>query len=238
MLHVQSFCFPNLIQLLFCRSHCHRHLRRGCLTSVLEVVVVMMTTTTTTTTTDDDATTMTTTTTKTMMMVIMMMMMISYVSQEHSRAGSNCFWKLRVKVIHYSFTRKQNSISFFFQTKWWNRCNRENKWSHWCESSVLKELIAQFSAVTAKGAKIQRCLTSTSSGRNQSKFLLRSTNSLVIFNRLREHETILMIKLKENIKYRSLFSHFNRGCVCDFIYTLLASKHSEYFSDFISPEID
>ena len=46
---------------------------------------------------------------------MMMMMMISYVSQEHSRAGSNCFWKLRVKVIHYSFTRKQNSISFFFR---------------------------------------------------------------------------------------------------------------------------
>ena len=195
VLHVQSFCFPNLIQLFFCRSHCHRHLRRGCLTSVLEVVVVMMTTTTTTTTT----------TTKTMMMVIMMMMMISYVSQEHSRAGSNCFWKLRVKVIHYSFTRKQNSISFFFQTKWWNRCNRENKWSHWYESSVLKELIAQFSAVTAKSAKIQRCLTSTSSGRNQSKFLLWSTNSLVFFSRFREHETILMMKLKENIKYRSLF---------------------------------
>ena len=62
---------------------------------------------------DDDATTVTTTT-KTMMMV-MMMMMISYISQEHSRAGSNCFWKLRVKVIHYSFTRKQNSISFFFR---------------------------------------------------------------------------------------------------------------------------
>ena len=91
VLQVQSSCFANLIQLLFCRSHSHRHLRRGCLTSVLEVVVVMMTTTTTTTTTDDDATTMTTTTTKTMMMVIMMMMMISYVSQEHSRAGSNCF---------------------------------------------------------------------------------------------------------------------------------------------------
>ena len=117
VLQVQSSCFANLIQLLFCRSHCHRHLRRGCLTSVLVVVMMMMTTTmtTTTTTTDDDATTMTTTTTKTMMMVMMMMMMISYVSQEHSRAGSNCFWKLRVKVIHYSFTRKQNSISFFFR---------------------------------------------------------------------------------------------------------------------------
>ena len=125
MLHVQSCCFPNLIQLLFCRSHCHRHLRRGCLTSVLEVVVVMMTTTTTTT--DDDATTMTTTTTKTVMMVMMMMMMISYVSQEHSRAGSNCFWKLRVKVIHYSFPHKQNSVFFCFQTKWWNRCNREKQ---------------------------------------------------------------------------------------------------------------
>ena len=206
VLQVQSSCFANLIQLLFCRSHSHRHLRRGCLTSVLVVVMMMTTTmTTTTTTTDDDAMTMTTTTTNTMMKVMMMMMMmISYVSQEHSRAGSNCFWKLRVKVIHYSFTRKQNSISFFFQTKWWNRCNRENKWSHWYESSVLKELIAQFSAVTAKSAKIQRCLTSTSSGRNQSKFLLWSTNSLVFFNRFREHETILMIKLKENIKYRSL----------------------------------
>ena len=116
VLHVQSSCFTSLIQLLFCRSHCHRHLGRGCLTSVLVVVMMMtttMTTTTTTTTDDDDATTMTTTTTKTMMMVMMMMMMISYVSQEHSRAGSNCFGKLRVKVIHYSFTRKQNSISFF-----------------------------------------------------------------------------------------------------------------------------
>ena len=130
VLQVQSFCFPNLIQLLFCRSHCHRHLRRGCLTSVLEVVVVVvvMMMTMTTTTTDDDATTVTTTT-NTMMkvMMMMMMMMISYISQEHSRAGSNCFWKLRVKVIHYSFTRKQNSISFFFQTKWWNRCNREKQ---------------------------------------------------------------------------------------------------------------
>ena len=87
VLQVQSSCFPNLIQLFFCRSHCHRHLRRGCLTSVLVVVVVVVTTTTTT---DDDATTVTTTT-KTMMMVMMMMMMISYVSQEHSRAGSNCF---------------------------------------------------------------------------------------------------------------------------------------------------
>ena len=47
-----------------------------------------------------------------------------------------------------------------------------------------------------------------------------------------------MMKLKENIKYRFLFNHFNRGRVCDFIYTFLASKHSEYFSDFISPEID
>ena len=112
VLHVQSSCFTSLIQLLFCRSHCHCHLGRGCLTSVLVVVMMMTTTMTTTTTTDDDdATTMTTTTTKTMMM----MMMISYVSQEHSRAGSNCFWKLRVKVIHYSFTRKQNSISFFFR---------------------------------------------------------------------------------------------------------------------------
>ena len=124
VLHVQSSCFTSLIQLLFCRSHCHCHLGRGCLTSVLVVVMMMTTTMTTTTTTDDDdATTMTTTTTKTMMM----MMMISYVSQEHSRAGSNCFWKLHVKVIHYSFTRKQNSISFFFQTKWWNRCNREKQ---------------------------------------------------------------------------------------------------------------
>ena len=116
VLQVQSSCFANLIQLLFCRSHCHRHLRRGCLTSVLVVVVVVVVVMmmTTTTTTDEVATTMTTTT-KTMMMVMMMMMMISYVSQEHSRAGSNCFWKLRVKVIHYSFTRKQNSISFFFR---------------------------------------------------------------------------------------------------------------------------
>ena len=118
VLQVQSSCFANLIQLLFCRSHCHRHLRRGCLTSVLVVVVVVVVVVvmmmTTTTTTDEVATTMTTTT-KTMMMVMMMMMMISYVSQEHSRAGSNCFWKLRVKVIHYSFTRKQNSISFFFR---------------------------------------------------------------------------------------------------------------------------
>ena len=118
VLQVQSSCFPNLIQLFFCRSHCHRHLRRGCLTSVLVVVVVvvvvvMMMTTTTTTTTDEVATTMTTTT-KTMMMVMVMMMMISYVSQEHSRAGGKCFWKLRVKVIHCSFTRKQNSIFFFF----------------------------------------------------------------------------------------------------------------------------
>ena len=113
VLQVQSSCFANLIQLLFCRSHCHRHLRRGCLTSVLVVVVVVVVVMmmTTTTTTDEVATTMTTTT-KT---VMMMMMMISYVSQEHSRAGSNCFWKLRVKVIHYSFTRKQNSISFFFR---------------------------------------------------------------------------------------------------------------------------
>ena len=47
-----------------------------------------------------------------------------------------------------------------------------------------------------------------------------------------------MMKLKEKIKYRSLFNHFNRGRVCDFIYILLASKHSEYFSDFISREID
>ena len=192
VLHVQSSCFTSLIQLLFCRSHCHRHLGRGCLTSVL-VVVMMMTTT------------MTTTTTKTMMMVMMMMMMISYVSQEHSRAGSNCFGKLRVKVIHYSFTRKQNSISFFFRRNGETVVIAKNKWSHWYESSVLKELIAQFSAVTAKGAKIQRCLTSTSSGRNQSKFLLWSTNSLVFFSRFREHETILMMKLKENIKYRSLF---------------------------------
>ena len=84
VLHVQSSCFANQIQLLFCRSHCHRHLRRGCLTSVLAMVVMMMTMTTT----DDDATTMTTTT-KTMMMV-MMMMMISYISQEHSRAGMAC----------------------------------------------------------------------------------------------------------------------------------------------------
>ena len=114
VLQVQSSCFANLIQLLFCRSHCHRHLRRGCLTSVLVVVVVVVVMMMTTTTTDEVATTMTTTT-KTMMMVMMMMMMISYVSQEHSRAGSNCFWKLRVKVIHYSFTRKQNSISFFFR---------------------------------------------------------------------------------------------------------------------------
>ena len=117
VLQVQSFCFPNLIQLLFCRSHCHRHLRRGCLTSVLEVVVVVvvMMMTMTTTTTDDDATTVTTTT-NTMMkvMMMMMMMMISYISQEHSRAGSNCFWKLRVKVIHYSFPHKQNSVFFFF----------------------------------------------------------------------------------------------------------------------------
>ena len=106
VLQVQSSCFPNLIQLLFCRSHCHRHLRRGCLTSVL--VVMMMTTTT-----DDDATKMTTTTKTMMMLMMMMMMMISYISQEHSRAGSNCFWKLRVHVIHYSFTHQQNSIFFF-----------------------------------------------------------------------------------------------------------------------------
>ena len=113
VLQVQSSCFPNLIQLFFCRSHCHRHLRRGCLTSVLVVVVVVVVMMMTTTTTTDEIATTMTTTTKTMMM--MMMMMISYVSQEHSRAGSNCFWKLRVKVIHYSFTRKQNSISFFFR---------------------------------------------------------------------------------------------------------------------------
>ena len=112
VLQVQSSCFPNLIQLLFCRSHCHRHLRRGCLTSVLVVVVVVVVMMMTTTTTTDEVATTMTTTTKT---VMMMMMMISYVSQEHSRAGSNCFWKLRVKVIHYSFTRKQNSISFFFR---------------------------------------------------------------------------------------------------------------------------
>ena len=115
VLQVQSSCFANLIQLLFCRSHCHRHLRRGCLTSVLVVVVVVVVMMMTTTTTTDEVATTMTTTTKTMMMVMMMMMMISYVSQEHSRAGSNCFWKLRVKVIHYSFTRKQNSISFFFR---------------------------------------------------------------------------------------------------------------------------
>ena len=115
VLQVQSSCFPNLIQLFFCRSHCHRHLRRGCLTSVLVVVVVVVVMMMTTTTTTDEVATTMTTTTKTMMMVMMMMMMISYVSQEHSRAGSNCFWKLRVKVIHYSFTRKQNSISFFFR---------------------------------------------------------------------------------------------------------------------------
>lgn len=168
--------------------------------------------------------------------MVMMMMMISYISQEHSRAGSNCFWKLRVKVIRCSFTHKQNAI-FFFRRNGETVVIAKNKWSHWYESSVLKELIAQFSAVTAKSAKIH-CLTSTSSGRNQSKFLLRSTNSLVVFNRFREHETILMMKLKENMKYRFLFNHFNRGRVCDFIYTLLASKHSEYFSDFISPEID
>ena len=208
MLHVQSFCFPNLIQLLFCRSHCHRHLRRGCLTSVLVVVMMMTTAMTTTTdddatTTDDDATTMTTTT-KTMMM-LMVMMMISYISQERSGAGSNCFWKLRVKVIHYSFPHKQNSVFFFFRRNGETVVIAKNKWSHWYESSALKELIAQFSAVTAKSAKIQRCLTSTSSGRNQSKFLLWSTNSLVFFSRFREHETILMMKLKENIKYRSLF---------------------------------
>ena len=112
VLQVQSSCFANLIQLLFCRSHCHRHLRRGCLTSVLVVVVVVVVMMMTTTTTTDEVATTMTTTTKT---VMMMMMMISYVSQEHSRAGSNCFWKLRVKVIHYSFTRKQNSISFFFR---------------------------------------------------------------------------------------------------------------------------
>ena len=112
VLQVQSSCFANLIQLLFCRSHCHRHLRRGCLTSVLVVVVVVVVMMMMTTTTTDEVATTMTTTTKT---VMMMMMMISYVSQEHSRAGSNCFWKLRVKVIHYSFTRKQNSISFFFR---------------------------------------------------------------------------------------------------------------------------
>ena len=112
VLHVQSSCFTNQIQLPFCRSHCHRHLRRGCLTSVLVVVVVVVVMMMTTTTTTDEVATTMTTTTKT---VMMMMMMISYVSQEHSRAGSNCFWKLRVKVIHYSFTRKQNSISFFFR---------------------------------------------------------------------------------------------------------------------------
>ena len=90
VLHVQSSCFTNQIQLPFCRSHCHRHLRRGCLTSVLVVVVVVVVVMmmTTTTTTDEIATTMTTTT-KTMMMV-MMMMMISYISQEHSRAGIAC----------------------------------------------------------------------------------------------------------------------------------------------------
>ena len=216
--NVQKVCctcrvlvLPIKFNCFFCRSRCYRRRRRGCLTSVL--VVVMMTTTTTTT--DDDATTMTTTTTKTMMMVMMMMMMmmISYVSQEHSRAGSSCFWKLRVKVIHYSFTRKQNSISFFFRRNGETVVIAKNKWSPWYESSVLKELMAQFSAVTAKSAKIQKSLTSTSSGRNQSKFLLRSTNSLVVFNRFREHETILMIKLKENMKYRSLFNHFNRGRV-------------------------
>ena len=126
VLQVQSSCFANLIQLLFCRSHCHRHLRRGCLTSVLVVVVVMTTTTTTRRRwRRRRLTTTMTTTTKTMMMV-MMMMMISYISQEHSRAGSNCFWKLRVKVIRCSFTHKQNAI-FFFQTKWWNRCNREKQ---------------------------------------------------------------------------------------------------------------
>ena len=128
-------------------------------------------------------------------------------------------------------------LFFFFRRNGETVVIAKNKWSHWYESSVLKELIAQFSAVTAKSAKIH-CLTSTSSGRNQSKFLLRSTNSLVVFNRFREHGTILMMKLKENMKYRFLFNHFNRGRVCDFIYTLLASKHSEYFSDFISREID
>ena len=94
-------------------------------------------------------------------------------------------------------------LFFFFRRNGETVVIAKNKRSHWCESSVLKELIAQFSAVTAKRAKIQRCFTSTSSGRNQSKFPLQSTNSLVFFNRFREHETILMIKLKENIKYRS-----------------------------------
>ena len=119
MLHVQGSCFANQIQLLF--------LPFSLLSSSSSRLLNLRASggggggddd-------DDDATTVTTTT-KTMMMV-MMMMMISYISQEHSRAGSNCFWKLRVKVIHYSFTRKQNSISFFFQTKWWNRCNREKQ---------------------------------------------------------------------------------------------------------------
>ena len=91
VLQVQRSCFADLIQVLFCRSHCYRsrsrRRRRSCLTSVLVVVM-----TTTTTTTDEDARTMTTTTTtKTMMMV--MMMMISYISQEHFMSIIKLFLK-------------------------------------------------------------------------------------------------------------------------------------------------
>ena len=91
-----------------------------CLTSVLVVAMMM------TTTTDDDAKTMTTT--KTMMMVMRTLhfgYQIIFV---------NC--TLRLSIVPLLTTK----FDFFCRRNCETVVIAKNKWSHWYESSVLKEL--------------------------------------------------------------------------------------------------